>query len=175
MKEASVESIIAKLLSRYEKGSVTRRELIQGLAFLTAAATTKSASADNHDFEVVGFDHLQINASNAAESGAWYRKMFGMIQIRAGAMTDDSEEIAHAGTKGNLLLSFRKLKPAGKVDHIGIRIASGGPTGDEVKEIIESRGGVFHPPDPDAAPGSYLHDPDGIRIQVGTKGGTKPY
>ena len=48
-------------------------------------------------------------------------------------------------------------------------------TGDEVKEIIESRGGVFHPPDPDAAPGSYLHDPDGIRIQVGTKVGTKPY
>ncbi len=37
-----MESIIAKLVERYETGAVTRRQLIQGLAMLTMAATTKN-------------------------------------------------------------------------------------------------------------------------------------
>ena len=166
-----MESIIAKLVERYETGAVTRRQLIQGLAMLTMAGTTTKASAAG--FEVVGFDHIQINASNALVSAEWYRRVLGLKRIRAGAMEDDSEEIAHVGTEGNLLMSIRKLEPAGKVDHIGFRVT--GATGESLREELTARGGVFHPPDPDAAPGSYLRDPDGIRIQVGPKVTVRPY
>ena len=170
-KEAPVESIIAKLVKRYETGAVTRRQLIQGLAMLMTAATAKNASAA--DFEVVGWDHIQINSSNALVSAEWYRRVLGLKRIRAGAMEDDSEEIAHVGTEGNLLMSFRKLEPAGKVDHIGFRVT--GATGESLREELTARGGVFHQPDPDAAPGSYLEDPDGIRIQIGSKVTVRPY
>ena len=166
-----MEPIIDKLLNRYESGTVTRRQLIQGLAMLATAGTAKTASAA--DFEVVGFDHIQLNASNALESSEWYRTVLGLQRIRAGAMEDDSEEISHLGTEGNLLLSIRKLEPAGKVDHIGFRVT--GASGEALAEELTDRGGVFHPPDPDAAPGSYLHDPDGIRIQIGPKVTTQPY
>ena len=105
-KEAPVESIIAKLVKRYETGAVTRRQLIQGLAMLMTAATAKNASAA--DFEVVGWDHIQINSSNALVSAEWYRRVLALKRIRAGAMEDDSEEIAHVGTEGNLLMSFRE-------------------------------------------------------------------
>ena len=166
-----MESIIAKLVKRYETGAVTRRQLIQGLAMLMTAATAKNASAA--DFEVVGWDHIQINSSNALVSAEWYRRVLALKRIRAGAMEDDSEEIAHVGTEGNLLMSFRKLEPAGKVDHIGFRVT--GATGESLREELTARGGVFHQPDPDAAPGSYLEDPDGIRIQVGSKVTVRPY
>ena len=155
-----MESIITKLVKRYETGAVTRRQLIQGLAMLMTAATAKNASTA--DFEVVGWDHIQINSSNALVSAEWYRRVLGLKRIHAGAMEDDSEEIAHVGTEGNLLMSFRKLEPAGKVDHIGFRVT--GATGESLREELTARGGVFHQPDPDAAPGSYLEDPDGIRI-----------
>lgn len=166
-----MEPIIDKLLNRYESGTVTRRQLIQGLAAIATAGTAKTASAA--DFEVVGFDHIQINSANALVSAEWYRRVFGLQRIRAGAMEDDSEEIAHVGTPGNLLLSIRKLEPVGKVDHIGFRVT--GASGEELAEELTNRGGVFHPPDPDAAPGSYLHDPDGVRLQVGSKVTTQPY
>jgi catechol 2,3-dioxygenase-like lactoylglutathione lyase family enzyme len=166
-----VEPIIDKLLNRYESGTVSRRQLIQGLAMLATAGTAKTASAQG--FEVVGFDHIQTNSANALVTAEWYRRVLGLQRIRAGAMEDDSEEIAHVGTPGNLLLSIRKLEPAGKVDHIGFRVT--GASGEALTEELTDRGGVFHPPDPDAAPGSYLHDPDGIRLQVGPKVTTQPY
>ena len=166
-----MERIVDKLLNRYEAGTVPRRQLIQGLAMLATVTATKTASAAG--FEVVGFDHVQINATDALASSEWYRRVLGLKRIRSGAMEDDSEEIAHLGTEGNLLLSIRKLEPAGKVDHLGFRVT--GASGEALTEELTDRGGVFHSSDPDAAPGSYLHDPDGIRIQVGPKVTTRPY
>ena len=71
-----MEPIIDKLLNRYETGTVSRRQLIQGLAMLATAGTAKTASAQG--FEVVGFDHIQLNASNALESSEWYRRVLGL-------------------------------------------------------------------------------------------------
>ena len=123
-----MENVITKLLKGYETGAVSRRQVISALAALVATGAPKPAAAA--DFEVVGFDHLQINAANAEVSAEWYRRVLGLKRIRAGAMEDDSEEIAHAGTEGNLLLSFRKLSPVGKVDHIGFR-TTGATASDE--------------------------------------------
>ena len=172
MEEVRVESMIATMLKRYESGGVTRRELIQGLAALATAATATPAAAAG--FEVIGLDHVQINASDAKRSAEWYQHVFGLKPIRAGAMTDESQEIAHVGTEGNLLISFRKYTPYGKVDHIGLRLSSSMPQ-DALAKEIKARGAEFHPPDPKLPPGSYLHDPDGLRIQLGGKVATKPY
>jgi hypothetical protein len=45
-KEIAMESIISNLLSRFEKGSLSRRELVQGLAMLAASGTAASAQED---------------------------------------------------------------------------------------------------------------------------------
>jgi len=39
-----MEHVISSLLGRYESGTLTRRELIQGLAMLTVAGGTASAA-----------------------------------------------------------------------------------------------------------------------------------
>ena len=41
-----MESIISHLLSRFEKGSLTRRELAQGLAMLAASGSAATAQED---------------------------------------------------------------------------------------------------------------------------------
>ncbi len=166
-----MKSLIAAMLNRYENGGVTRRDLIQGLAALATAATATTASAAG--FEVSGIDHIQINATDAKHSAEWYQKVLGLKPVRAGAMGDESSEIAHVGTSDTLLMSIRRLKPVGKVDHIGFRVT--GFNQESVVRDLKARGAVFQPPDPTAAPGSYLHDPDGIRIQLSGKVPMKPY
>ncbi len=160
-----MESLIAMWFKDYEAGKVTRRQLIQGLAILaTSAAAPRPASAAA--FEVTTIDHIQINATHAKKSADWYRDAFGLHHVRAGAMTEDSEEIAHVGTKDSLLISFRKLAPAGQIDHIGFRSNIGGTA---LSGDLKARGFTPVASRPDQAPGNYYIDPDGVRIQIGTK------
>src|SRR5438132_5907610 len=45
-KEIDMESIISNLLTRFEKGSLSRRELVRGLAILAASGTAAAAQED---------------------------------------------------------------------------------------------------------------------------------
>ena len=46
-----METIISNLVTRFEKGALTRRELIQGLAMLTAAGGTAVAGLQESGFK----------------------------------------------------------------------------------------------------------------------------
>ena len=89
--------------------------------------------------------------------------------MRTGA--EANEEIAQVGTADSLLLSIRKLSPVGKVDHIAFRTNVGR---DVFARDLKARGVDFAPPDKSAAPGEYIIDPDGVRIQLMPKPGIKP-
>src|SRR5262249_22580747 len=58
-KEIAMESIISNLLSRFEKGSLSRRELVQGLAMLAASGTAASAQEDIN-FKAANIDHVSV-------------------------------------------------------------------------------------------------------------------
>src|SRR6266436_4582722 len=58
-KEADMESIISNLLARFEKGSLSRRELVQGLAML-AAGSTAAAAQEDIEFGSANIDHVSI-------------------------------------------------------------------------------------------------------------------
>jgi len=162
-----VESLIATWLTRYESGALTRRQLIQGLAMLATASVPAPAIAAG--FEITAIDHIQINASHAKKSADWYGQVFGLKPMRTGA--EANEDIAQVGTADSLILSIRKLSPPGKVDHIAFRTNVGR---DVIARDLKARGVDFAPPDKNAAPGEYLIDPDGVRIQLMPKPGNKP-
>jgi catechol 2,3-dioxygenase-like lactoylglutathione lyase family enzyme len=166
VKEAIVESVIANWLKRYDSGALSRRQLIQGLAMLATAAAT--APAEAAAFEISAIDHIQINASHAKKSAEWYAQVFGLQVMRTGA--EASEEIAQVGTANSLLLSIRKLSPAGKVDHIAFRT---NVARDVITRDLKARGVNYAPPDKNLAPGDYVVDPDGVRIQLMPKPETK--
>src|SRR3984893_10711187 len=79
-KEIAMESIISNLLSRFEKGSLSRRELVQGLAMLAASGTAASAQEDI-DFKGADIDHVSIHVADLQRSVDFYQKMFGFSVV----------------------------------------------------------------------------------------------
>src|SRR5579864_6393082 len=62
LKEAHMENIISNLLGRYERGTLTRRELIQGLAMLAVASGTVLAA--DTGFAATSINHVSIQVSD---------------------------------------------------------------------------------------------------------------
>ena len=58
-----MESIISNLLTRFENGSLSRRELVRGLALLAASGTAASAQEDI-DFKTAEIDHVSIQVAD---------------------------------------------------------------------------------------------------------------
>jgi len=75
-----MESIISNLLSRFEKGSLSRRELVQGLAMLAASGTAASAQEDIN-FKTANIDHVSVQVGNLQKSIDFYQKMFGFAVV----------------------------------------------------------------------------------------------
>ena len=73
-----MEAIISDLLNRFEKGALSRRGLIQGLAMLTAAGGAASVGqAQETGLKGVKIDHISIQVSDMPRALAFYEKVFG--------------------------------------------------------------------------------------------------
>src|SRR5437588_12905178 len=75
-----MEPTISDLLSSYEKGSLSRRELVRGLALLAASGTAATAQEDI-DFKTAEIDHVSIQVADLQRSAEFYQKMFGFSVI----------------------------------------------------------------------------------------------
>ena len=111
-----MESIISKLLSGYEKGSLSRRELVSGLAML-AASGTAAAAQEGVDFKTANIDHVSIQVADLQRSVEFYEKMFGFSVVSQ----DQPLGIIRLGTT-RTLVSLNHQSPAGIVDHFAIGI-----------------------------------------------------
>ena len=94
-----MEAIISNLVARFEQGSLSRRELVQGLAML-AASGTAAAAQESLDFKSADIDHVSIHVANLQRSVDFYQKMFGFTVVSqdqakalAGAASDRSHRL----------------------------------------------------------------------------------
>jgi glyoxalase/bleomycin resistance protein/dioxygenase superfamily protein len=106
-----MEGRISQLLTRYERGSLTRRELILGITTLVAAGTTTLAAGPKG----IGLDHLSLQVSDLQRSQDFYTRVLGASR-QAGQRADGSVRL-DLGSNGYLVL--RKISPAGRVEHVG--------------------------------------------------------
>src|ERR1700674_2287078 len=81
--EAHVEHVISSLLGRYESGTLTRRELIQGLAMLTVAS--RAVSAADTGFAAASINHVSIQVSDLKRSADFYMRAFALPKRVAGS------------------------------------------------------------------------------------------
>ncbi len=79
-----MEPIISDLVSRFEKGTLSRRELVQGLAMLAASGTGAAAAQQEIDFKTADIDHVSIQVADLQRSVEFYQKMFGFSVISEG-------------------------------------------------------------------------------------------
>jgi catechol 2,3-dioxygenase-like lactoylglutathione lyase family enzyme len=150
-----VESIISDLVTRFEKGSLSRRELVRGLAMLAAGGTAAAAQEDL-DFKSANIDHVSIQVADMQRSIDFYQKMFGFSVVSQ----NQPLGIVRLGID-RTLVSLNRQSPAGIVDHIAIGIPRF--TKESATRYLIQRGAS---PLDDPYAGLHVKDPDGINVQI---------
>ena len=150
-----METIIANLLTRFEKGSLSRRELVQGLAMLAASGAAVSAQEDV-DFKTATIDHVSIQVADLQRSVDFYQKMFGFSVVSQ----DQPGGIIRLGNT-KTLVSLNHGSPAGIVDHFAIGIPRF--SRESATRYLAQRGAT--PLQGDYA-GLHVKDPDGVNVQI---------
>ena len=153
-----MEALISNLLNRFERGLLTRRELVRGIAMLTAAGgATPVVKAQNAGIKGMKIDHISIQVSDLPRSIAFYQKMFGFTVVSE----DKPNEIVRLGGAGKVLVSLHHKSPTGLVDHfaIGVEKFDRDPVTRELKELGAN-------PENNVDAGFHIKDPEGISVQI---------
>src|SRR6188508_2761732 len=128
-----METVISGLLNRFEEGRISRRELIQSLAMLTATGGAAAAARQDTPFKSTRIDHISIQVTDLPKSIAFYQKIFG-LQILG---EDKPNEIVRMGTT-KVIVSLHHKAPMGIMDHYVIAIE--GFNKDAVTQSLKQQG-----------------------------------
>lgn len=148
-----MEAMISDLLNRFEKGALSRRGLIQGLAMLTAA----SAQAQDTAIRAAKIDHVSIQVTDLPRSIAFYQKIFGFTVVSE----DKPNEIVRLGAAGKVLVSLHHKSPTGLVDHFAIGLEKFNK--EAVTRELKEHGAT---PQDNLDAGFHIKDPEGISVQI---------
>ena len=150
-----MESIISDLVTRFEKGALSRRELVKGLAML-AASGTAAAAQEGIDFKTADIDHVSIQVADLQRSVDFYQKMFGFTVVSK----DEPHGIVRLGNT-RTLVSLNHESPVGIVDHFAIGVPRF--TKEAAARYLTQHGAT---PLDDPFAGLHVKDPDGINVQI---------
>jgi len=144
-----MERIITNMLESYERGKVSRRQLIQGLAAIAAAAP--AAAAASSPFKGVGLNHIALRATDVPRARDFYQKLLGLPVVR------ESQNDCFLGLGKNFMAIFRN-QTAG-MDHYCIAIENY-----KVESVVEElkRQGLTPRRQGNRV---YFPDPDGLTVQ----------
>ena len=165
------------VLTQYEGGRLTRRELLTAITAIAASATV---GAQGGRFTARALNHVNIGVSDLARSEAFYRELLGLPARRYIVGDAYALDFPDGGlislcpaSGGNCSLIAADAKP-GQIDHFGIGIDNF--DADRVASELQAAGveGVRN-----AGPTSVLvPDPDGVIVQLSAPterfGGTPP-
>jgi catechol 2,3-dioxygenase-like lactoylglutathione lyase family enzyme len=151
-----MEVMISNLVNRFERGALTRRELVQGLTMLAAASGTASAQVQNAGIKAAKIDHVSIQVSDLPRSIAFYEEVFGLTILSE----DKPNEITRLGA-GKVLVSLHHKSPTGLVDHFAIGVENFNK--ESVTRELKARGAS---PEDNLDAGFHIKDPAGISVQI---------
>ena len=152
-----METIISGLVQRFERGELTRRDLVQGLALLAAAGGPASvARAQPPGLKAAKIDHISIQVSDLPRAVAFYQRMFGLSVVSE----DKPNEIVRLGV-GRALVSLHHKSPPGRVDHFAIGVENFNR--DSVTKQLQQLGVN---PEENLDAGFHIQDPEGMSVQI---------
>ena len=151
-----MNSAIDDLVARFERGTVSRRQLVQGLTALAAAGGALPAAAQTAPFTSTRIDHISIQVTDMARSIAFYEKIFGLKILGE----DKENEIVRMGVT-RIIVSLHRKPPVGIVDHFAIAIDGfdrEAVTAELAKHGLTAEQNLDY--------GFYVRDPEGIPVQI---------
>ncbi|MBI2188368.1 MAG: VOC family protein [Acidobacteria bacterium] len=152
-----MEPIIHDLVRRFERGAVTRRQLVQGLSALVGAAgASHAAAAQTGSLRGTGIDHVSILVNDLQRSATFYERVFGMTPVSE----DKPNQILRLGMK-RTIVSLRHEGPSGVTDHFAISVENFNR--DTVTDALKQHGLT---PQQNVQFGFHIKDPDGVVVQI---------
>ena len=154
-----MEQLIDSLVGRYERGALSRRDLVAGLAVLSA--TGAGAWAAPAGFESSALSHVAVVVTDLQRSVEFYQRVFGL------PVTSDNAaaKLVQVGIGKTQHLSIRQGDGPKGIDHFGIGIDRFDK--DRVIADLKARGAT---PRQDGSAGLHVLDPDGVKVQVSANG-----
>lgn len=157
----NAQQLVSNLLDKFERGSVSRRELVQHLSFLAAAGTGATAMAQNtlaqsKGLQSSGISHISLSVSDLQRSVDFYRNTFGLAVLSE----DKKLEVVRLG-QTRTMVSLRRAAPAGVVDHFAIHVE--GFNKEAVTAELTARNVT---PSQNVDAGFHVNDPDGYPVQM---------
>ncbi len=152
-----MEALISSLLNRFEKGALSRRELVQGLALLTAAGGAAQAQDAPAGLKGVKIDHISIQVTDLPRAVAFYEKIFGLTVVSE----DKPNEIVRLGAGRGALVSLHHKSPTGIVDHFAIGVQNFNR--EAVTRQLKDLGLT---PEDNLDAGFHIKDPEGMNVQI---------
>lgn len=164
---------VEQLVRCFERGAISRRQLIAGLGALCAApaaAVGATATASGQQagqlapIPLSGMDHIALRVSDLARSTAFYRDHLGgriRRQSSNSAFLDVGSHWVALFARGAVSTGYDVTQPG--VDHISFHSRQHRSL-DERMKVLRAHG-----LDPVSPPGSsrvYFRDPDGIILQL---------
>ena len=163
-----MEEVIINLLSQFERGQITRRQLVQGLTFGVAglamggaarAAGAVAGTAAPKGFKATAVNHISFGVADYARTRDFYADLFGM------AVSADDGKQCYLTFGDTVLIARKSHQPGDKpfVDHIAYTIDNW--SHESVEQELKRRG--LNPQvDYDSF---HIVDPDGYDVQIAGK------
>jgi predicted enzyme related to lactoylglutathione lyase len=151
-----MDSVITDLVGRFDNGTLSRRQLIQGLTALAAAGSALPAMAQAAPFKSARIDHISVQTTDLARQVAFYAKVFGLKVLNE----DKENKIARMGVT-KIIVSLHEKSPVGIVDHFAIAIEDFDR--DQVTAELASLGLKA---EENLDYGFFVRDPEGVPVQI---------
>jgi len=157
-----MDAIISDFVTRFERGGLTRRQLIQGLSALMAAGSSVSpAAAQAPKLQAATINHTSVLVTDLQRSADFYGKVFGLLPVSE----DKDNKILRLGAGGSgvnaTLVSLRAQNPPGLIDHFAISVQ--GFNRDTATQVLKQHGLT---PANNIEFGFHVKDPDGAVVQI---------
>jgi catechol 2,3-dioxygenase-like lactoylglutathione lyase family enzyme len=149
-----MQQLIEKMVTDFESGKLSRRQLASALAGLVAAGANAAPSAS--DFKAVSVNHVTLRVPDVQRATKFYQDVFGM------PMRKSSPTVNILTLNANCFFGIEAANEKGPaVDHFSLGIQNFKP--EEAAEKLKKRG---LKPSGISNEGFKFVDPDGILVQL---------
>lgn len=171
-----MDSMIDSLFDRYERGSITRRHLVQALAALVLPATVlaqDSAPAPAPIVRGLGMNHVGLAVNDIERSFVFYQKLFG---VKKGWPATNAGTGIHLDFPTGYISVDSTAEKKGVITHFSVSIDhidqdSSKQLADKINsELPDAKAKAAYQPN-DGVSTVNLVDPDGFHVQISPKDG----
>ena len=149
---------IASLLSAYENGTFTRRQLLHALAMVAAPAAAAAQAPTESAMKGRLLHHVNVQVSDVARSEKFYRTLLGLPPSRV-VQGPDNHGLDLPGCG---LIILQRSDTPGRIDHFCIGVENW--DADRLRGATRAAG--LDRVQGTASDNFSVIDPDGLRVQV---------